>query len=153
MGRIYRSDHQTRYVYASVVNTSQHVAWLEPRALPFQQVHSYAIAIDPSPARELRRADYFGNAVHQFQLLRPHDELSVVTHSAVEVHPRRSAPLDPAASPPWDEVRRSLRESPADRSVVEFLTSRRRRPAPPRLRPTPASRSPKVGRFSRAPST
>ncbi len=121
MGRIYHIDHHTRYVYASVVNTSQHVAWLEPRALPFQQVHSYAIAIDPPPARELRRADYFGNAVHQFQLLRPHGELSVVTHSEVEVHPRRTAPLDPAASPPWDEVRRSLRESPADRSVAEFL--------------------------------
>ena len=108
MGRIYNIDHQTRYVYASVVNTSQHVAWLEPRPLPFQTGALVTIAIDPSPARELRRADYFGNAVHQFQLLRPHGELSVVTHSEVEVHPRRTAPLDPAASPPWSEVRRSL---------------------------------------------
>ena len=100
----YRIEHHTRYVYASAVSTSQHMAYLEPRELPWQQVRAHDLAIDPHPVLSSRRVDYFGNAVNQFSVLGPHRELSVRSQSLVEVRPKRAA-IAPALSPPWETVR------------------------------------------------
>ena len=103
----YRIEHDTRYTYAARVSTSQHVAYLRPRALPRQRVHRQELTVEPHPARWTRRTDYFGNAVDQFTLLQPHAELAVRARSLVEVLPARSHPL-PELSPPWEDARRSL---------------------------------------------
>jgi transglutaminase-like putative cysteine protease len=116
-----RIEHETRYEYESRVSTSQHVAWLEPRELPFQRVRSFDLLVDPKPARLIRRIDYFGNVVHQFELLRPHDELSVLGRSRVEVEPRRDPESGP--DPPWEQVRVWLTHTPAERAteIVQYL--------------------------------
>ncbi len=62
---VYRIEHDTRYVYHSPVATSQHVAWLEPRAVSRQVTRHYALSIEPAPLRLLRRVDYFGNVVYR----------------------------------------------------------------------------------------
>jgi transglutaminase-like putative cysteine protease len=111
MAVLYRVEHETRYVYASSVSTSQHVAYLRPRELPRQRVRAHALVIDPAPSRIRHRTDYFGNDVAQFELLRPHAELRAASRSVVEVHPRDGA-IDPALSPPWEQVRDAL-ASPA----------------------------------------
>jgi len=117
----YRVEHRTRYRYETRVSTSQHVACLEPRALPFQSVRSFELVVDPAPARVLRRIDYFGNARHQFQLLAPHDELSVTAHSLVDIQPRHGEP--PAGGISWEAARDALLdpspEIPGD--VVQYL--------------------------------
>ena len=103
----YRVEHETRYVYASPVSTSQHVAYLRPRALPHQRVPRAELEIEPEPLESSRRTDYFGNTVDQFTLLKPHAELLVRARSVVHVS-ASGRTLAPAASPPWERVRDGL---------------------------------------------
>ena len=118
---VYRIEHDTRYVYKSTVATSQHVAWLEPRWVPGQVNRSYALSVDPAPLRMLRRTDYFGNTVHQFELLRPHMEMRVVSRVEVEVH-RPEPAGSPGESAAWEAVCAQLRRPGGedDRLAAEF---------------------------------
>jgi len=104
---VYRIEHETRYVYGSTVATSQHVAWLEPRPDPRQRLTSYALHIEPAPLHVVRRVDYFGNVVHQFEVLRPHLEMRVISRGIVEVDGPAGV-IDPARSPSWELVRAEL---------------------------------------------
>jgi transglutaminase-like putative cysteine protease len=110
MAAYYRVEHHTRYVYESVVSTSQHVAYLQPRNLPGQKVAWHALAVDPAPARASTRTDYFGNLAAQFALVKAHSTLDVTGTSLVEVLGFGAAP-DAAASPAWEDVREALRYS------------------------------------------
>lgn len=119
-----RVEHHTRYKYDTRVSTSQHIACLEPRVLPNQRVDTFELEVDPAPARLLRRTDYFGNTLHQFQLLRPHDELSVIARSRVEVEPRATAQPDGSAgNVTWEESRAWLTHAPPDlgRDVGQYI--------------------------------
>jgi transglutaminase-like putative cysteine protease len=104
----YRIEHETRYVYSSSVSTSQHVACLRPRELPWQHVGSHALTIDPSPSRVAQREDYFGNTLDHFELLRPHRELSVLSQAVVDVQARFATPLDVSLSPAWESAAATL---------------------------------------------
>ncbi len=68
----YRIEHVTRYTYSSRVATSQHLAYLTPRALARQHLLEHSLTIDPEPSESLEREDYFGNRVRQFTVLAPH---------------------------------------------------------------------------------
>ena len=89
------------------VSTSQHVAYLTPRTLPRQRVRWHDLAIEPAPASRVQRIDYFGNAVDQFTILTPYDELRVVGRSVVEVI-ATEPPIDVDAGAPWEAVRDEL---------------------------------------------
>ena len=102
----YRIEHETRYVHSGGVSTSQHVAYLAPRTLPHQAVRQHDLVIEPAPASRVQRIDYFGNAVEQFTILTPYDEMCVMGRSVVEV--TAVAPVDPGASAPWEAVRDEL---------------------------------------------
>lgn len=104
---LYRVEHITRYAYASVVSTSQHLAYLRPRELPRQHVHWHELEVEPRPAEAGQRADYFGNLADRFTVLRPHTELRVSGRSVVEVRPAWPRP-DPAQSPAWEVLRDAL---------------------------------------------
>jgi transglutaminase-like putative cysteine protease len=103
MTAAYKVRHDTHYRYTTLVATSQHTACLKPRDLPFQRTRAHHLVIDPPPSSASQRVDYFGNVVDQFQIVRPHTELSVSARSVVEVH-ERDEPVNPAASVPWDRV-------------------------------------------------
>lgn len=120
---VYRFEHETRYMYASVVATSQHVAWLEPRPVPYQRNASYELIIDPAPLRILRRVDYFGNVVHQFELLRPHQELSVISRGVVAVRDRTEG-FTAANNVGWEQVVGALRRADdiETRQAVPFVS-------------------------------
>jgi transglutaminase-like putative cysteine protease len=104
---VYRIEHETRYAHTSGVSTSQHVAYLTPRTLPHQAVHSHDLVIDPPAANCVQRTDYFGNSVTQFTVLTPYDELSVLGRSVVQVSAAEPG-LTPEASLPWEQVREAL---------------------------------------------
>jgi transglutaminase-like putative cysteine protease len=106
MAATYRVDHTTKYVYAAAVATSQHVAYLRPRELPYQHVRHHELRIVPVPASSSRRVDAFGNVVSHFQILRPHSTLIVRSESIVEVCARGELDLD--GSPRWESVAREL---------------------------------------------
>ena len=100
----YRIEHETRYVHASQVSMSQHVAYLTPRALARQSVHSCELDVEPQPADRAERIDYHGNPVTQLSILRPYTELRFRAASLVEVRASEAA-IDPEASPAWERVR------------------------------------------------
>ena len=104
---VYRIEHETRYVHAGGVSTSQHMAYLTPRTLPEQSVRWHEVAIDPAPASRVQRVDYFGNAVDQFTILTPYDEMCVVGRSVVAVKADRP-PIAIDAGAPWEAVRDEL---------------------------------------------
>ena len=54
------------------------MAYLTPRTLPHQRVRWHDLTIDPAPAAMRERIDYFGNAVDQFTILTPYDEMRVL---------------------------------------------------------------------------
>jgi len=120
MAATYRVEHTTKYVYASPVATSQHVAYLRPRELPYQHVRHHALHIEPKPASGARRTDAFGNVVNHFQILRPHSTLVVTSESEVEVCARQKPDVD--HSPRWEEVARELsgRSSAVPPDVAQF---------------------------------
>jgi len=134
---VYRVEHATSYVHSGRVSTSQHVACLTPRTLPSQTVRSHELVVEPAPASHVQRVDYFGNAVDQFTILTPYEEMRVVGRSVVEVmgsalsaavtarfeagvgvdsvvHAAADAAVDAAGdtrlenSAPWEEVRDAL---------------------------------------------
>ena len=104
---LYRIEHETRYVHRGGVSTSQHVAHLTPRTLPRQRVRWHDLAIEPAPASHVKRVDYFGNAVDQFTILTPYDELRVVGRSLVEVI-GTEPPIGVDTGAPWETVRDEL---------------------------------------------
>ena len=107
MTSVYRVEHDTTYGYGSPVATSQHIAYLRPRELPYQHVRLHRLDVTPPPARATQRTDYFGNTADHFHVVRPHVELLVSARSVVEVRDR-DAMLDPQASPRWEEVSREI---------------------------------------------
>lgn len=115
----YRVEHRTRYRYETRVSTSQHLACLEPRELPFQHLRSFELIVEPAPARVIRRIDYSGNARHQFELFGLHGELNVTAHSLVDVFPREAC----TATLPWQDAREWLRRAPfnPDDDVVRYI--------------------------------
>jgi transglutaminase-like putative cysteine protease len=104
MNALYRIEHDTRYVHATAVSMSQHVACLTPRRLERQVVHEYRLEVQPQPADLVERIDYYGNAVAQFSILQKYTELRVRASSLVEVRESEAA-IDPDASPAWEAVR------------------------------------------------
>ncbi|MGE3957837.1 MAG: transglutaminase domain-containing protein [Vicinamibacterales bacterium] len=117
----YRIEHETRYEHEGLASTSQHVACLAPRDLPYQKPVCHWLEIDPEPAGRLTRVDYFGNAVDQFAILAPYTVMTVMSRSEVDILPRTSQ-VDPASSPAWESVRDSLlyRGRRAYPSATEF---------------------------------
>ncbi len=103
-GHFYRVEHVTRYVHSGRASTSQHVACLQPRVSPRLTLHDHELDVDPSPGAMVERTDYFGNVLHQFEILTPYQEMRAVSRSLVEVWPRAEA-VDPALSPAWESVR------------------------------------------------
>ena len=81
----YAITHRTMYTYDDAVNDSLGVAYLVPRALPWQVVGSYAVDVSP-PAADLRHdTDYYGNLTTYFQVTEPHTRLEIEATSQVEV--------------------------------------------------------------------
>jgi transglutaminase-like putative cysteine protease len=120
MPELYRVEHTTKYLYTSAVATSQHVAYLRPRELPYQHVRYHELTIEPNPASSSRRTDAFGNDVHHFQILRPHSSLVVGSESVVEVCARGEMDID--NSPRWEAVARELsgRSTTVPPGVAQF---------------------------------
>lgn len=108
--------HDTRYAHAQPVELAQHLAFLVPRATRWQQVEHWELRIDPLPdgwaeasweAQRHLGHDAWGNPRLVFGHSRVHRELSVRSECRLALQPR--PPIDPAASPPWEQVAELLR--------------------------------------------
>lgn len=100
---IYEVRQESRYLYASAVPYSSHVARMLPVDRRGQRVRRAVLDIEPRPAERSETEDFFGNRICHFALDRPHDSLLVRLAAEIEVEP--SEPMLAALTPPWEDVR------------------------------------------------
>jgi transglutaminase-like putative cysteine protease len=101
-------SHETRYAYGAPVSLAHHLAHLRPLDDAHQQLLSHELITEPEGDTRTTGTDSFGNACTWLSRALPHDELLVRTLSQVRVGARFSQ-MKPEASPPWNDLARSLR--------------------------------------------
>ena len=82
-----RVTHVTGYRYDGKAVASYNLARMTPRSSADQIVVHARVDVSPAPFSHTYR-DYFGNEVTAFEVLDPHDELTVTATSTV--HTQRS---------------------------------------------------------------
>ena len=114
----YTVVHNTTYDYENPVLHGHHLAHLKPRATPNQYVASYQLTILPEPSSAHAHLDYFGNNIHHFEVLSPHDRLEVISRTELEV----VVPLSHAEVPKltWEQFVEQVRVDPALIAVQEY---------------------------------
>jgi transglutaminase-like putative cysteine protease len=116
-----RIAHTTGFEYDGKANTSFNEARLTPTTLPGQIVIHSRVEVSPTPWAYTYK-DYWGSQVTAFEVLDPHQSLTVTASATVATD--RSTSGDPTMS--WEEIR-----SPEVTDVhTEFLT------LPERVEPT-----------------
>jgi len=124
----YRVRHLTEYHYPEPVSVSHHRLHLTPRPQPRQNCRSFRLVIDPLPTVLTERTDYFGNLTNFCDIQQPHQQLSVLAESEIEIH---ESPTDSlAATLPWETARQAtldeyapsqfLFDSPLVRTTANF---------------------------------
>jgi transglutaminase-like putative cysteine protease len=86
-----RVTHVTGYQYDGKATASYNLARLTPRSSAEQIVVHARIDVVPAPFSHTYR-DYFGNEVTAFEVLDPHDELTVTATSTVHTHRTPAGP-------------------------------------------------------------
>jgi transglutaminase-like putative cysteine protease len=104
---ILHATHTTTYTYSEPVSLCQSEVHLAPRATALQSVMSHELAVVPKPDLSTARQDYFGNETIYFSIDEPHQHLSIVAASVIEL--RRAEPIHPGLTPPWEQVREAVR--------------------------------------------
>ncbi len=112
----YRVTHRTVYDYTEPVTVSHHAARVKPRPTAVQERADFSLRIQPEPAVQTMRTDYFGNRVNFFSIQQVHRRLEVTAQSLVLV--KHLTPPALALSPPWAEVAELFRD-PVSPDVVE----------------------------------
>ena len=100
---IYEVSHRTVYRYSQPVSISHHLLHLTPRDGGFQACRDTAVEITPAPTVRAPGIDYFGNPTTFVTIQQNHVELVLHALSSIEVADRPVP--EPAATPPWEEVR------------------------------------------------
>ncbi|AYG02824.1 transglutaminase family protein [Gryllotalpicola protaetiae] len=115
----YRVSHRTEYSYDDEVSDSLGIAHLVPRQLPWQEVHSATVMVDPLPDDVSVQLDYFGNTLSYFHVTDGHEKLIVEAVSDITT---MTPWYDQAAlEEPW-ELARPLAEpgAPGAWAATEF---------------------------------
>lgn len=109
--------HSTGFSYDGIASASYNEARLTPQTMPGQIVVHSRLDISPTPWTWSYR-DYWGTQVTAFEVLDPHESLTVI--STATVHTERRERPSPRLS--WDQLRA---EDVADR-FVEYLAGSER---------------------------
>jgi transglutaminase-like putative cysteine protease len=99
----YRVSHRTTYSYDDDVSSSFGLAHCRPRDLPWQEVASRSVTIDPLPGDLTDDVDHYGNIVSYFHVTDPHVQLTIDAVSEVTVLP--TVYDDDALAQPWELAR------------------------------------------------
>ena len=113
-----RIEHQTGFAYPGDVSASYNEARMLPHSTDSQFVLSSSLDIEPSTSVN-QYVDYFGTRVAAFDVLSPHQALTITARSLVEVRPR---PIE-HADITWEQL---ASESARSITTVEQLTQTRR---------------------------
>jgi len=100
-----RIIHETQYDYQPVVETAQHMAYLQPLNSVGQQLLHHQLKVLPQPSTMNETIDVYGNARHYLDLQTPHRQLQVLSISEVTTQPSTL----PTSTVSWEDVRERLR--------------------------------------------
>lgn len=103
----YKITHNTHYSYNNFVNLCYNEARLTPRSFTRQVCNHSKLIVEPDPSGYRERKDFFGNTVCFFSIQRPHQELSVIVTSEVEVY-ASNFQLDLVNGFEWEDVHDQL---------------------------------------------
>ena len=98
---IYKVNHRTTYKYVYPVSAGNHVACLQPRSTPANNVLRHRLEVQPTPVTLTERTDYFGNSLCLFTVEEPHKQLIVEALSEVVVTGKEG--LSGPSTHPWEE--------------------------------------------------
>lgn len=105
----YRITHTTKYKYAGTVPIGYNRVYLTPRNSAGQECLRSQLNVEPVPAVFGQRTlDYYGNEVIFFTVQEQHAVLEITARSEVRLTP--VIPAEPAATPPWEEALRLVKE-------------------------------------------
>ncbi len=110
---LYRLRHYTHYNYSEPVEQTHNQVRMMLRDSPHQRCLQRGIRVRPGPRYAKLHVDFFGNRVLYFELDRPHRDARIFASHTVEV--KAPPALDPAQTPPWEQVAGKL-SSLADES-------------------------------------
>jgi transglutaminase-like putative cysteine protease len=99
---IYEVSHRTIFSYRSNVSLSQHLLHLAPRPCPRQVLRRHALFVEPEPTLTKEGSDFFGNPTTYLTVEEPHDRLSIVSMSTIEITALAAPPA--AQTVPWDRM-------------------------------------------------
>jgi transglutaminase-like putative cysteine protease len=114
----YLVRHRTAYHYRSDVAYSRLIAHLVPRRTARQRLQSVDVTVEPRPATQFERTDFFGNVTNWYTIDEPHDTLVVLAESRVEIGPILDYTAGESAT--WESAR-ALFASPTDATALEAL--------------------------------
>ncbi len=97
--------HETRYDYVPVVETAQHMCYLQPLVDARQQLLQHSLEITPTPTQRSSMTDVFGNGRQFFALQTPHSSLLLRASSLVDT----VCEAMPPSSVAWEQVRDRFR--------------------------------------------
>ncbi|PLX78637.1 MAG: transglutaminase [Desulfuromonas sp.] len=112
----YRITHTTTFIYKASAGLCYNEARMLPRGLPYQEVFSASLEIDPLPQDYYERFDYFGNRTVYFSIQQPHDKMVVTAVSEVETGV--SPLIEGAETLSWEMARDRLRSDLSDEIVT-----------------------------------
>ena len=104
----YAVRHTTNFRYAPAVRESVMEVRMQPRTDFRQRCLSFSLTIEPR-ANMLTYRDFYGNAVHNFDIPERHQSIEVMAQAIVDVLPTREP--DPAGVEDWDELDRRVAQT------------------------------------------
>jgi transglutaminase-like putative cysteine protease len=122
-------EHVTRFTYEAPINEAYTEIRLKPLHGDGQRCSSFGLETEPRDAKIDAYRDSFGNTVHHFDVLEPHETLSVTVRSEVwtpEAFADDQGPPSPLDH--WDFLRESL-YVPVGGAVTELASTVDRSPA------------------------
>jgi transglutaminase-like putative cysteine protease len=124
MTRRLRIRHITRVSYAQAAVSSHNEVRMTPLTLPGQTTLDARVLVNPSTAT-WSYWDYWGTQVTGFDLIEPHEDLTITASSLVETAPPGPVPVAPS----WAEVA----ERAARSRLLEYASPTLRTTVPPEL--------------------
>ena len=97
----YLIRHATSFSYQPAVGESVMEVRLQPRSDTRQRCLTSALSVNP-PANVMVYRDFYGNAVHHFDIPGRHDNIEVVAEATVEMLPRLDIDALPRST--WEEL-------------------------------------------------
>lgn len=97
----YLVHHVTSFSYQPAIGESVMEVRLQPRSDTRQQCLTFSLTVDPRAKLSVYR-DFYGNAVHHFDIPGKHEHIQVVSDATVDMRPRLQ--LENLQQSTWDEL-------------------------------------------------